>query len=50
MKSVKGMKDAIVVPTVLYESGTWMMNVRNVRRVEAVEIRNLRSICSYKLC
>ena len=45
VKAMKGMYEAIVVPTVLYGSEAWVLNARDVSRVEAVEMRCLRSMC-----
>ena len=45
MEAMRGMYESIVVPTVLYGSETWVMNARNVSRLEAVEMRCLRSMC-----
>ena len=42
--AMKGMYKTIVVPAVLYGSEAWVLNAKDVSRVEAVEIC-LRSMC-----
>lgn len=48
--AMKGMYEAIVVPTVLYGSETRVMNASNVSHVEALEMRCLRSMCGFTKC
>ena len=45
VKAMRGMYEAIVVPTVTYGSEAWVMNKRERSRVEAVEMKCLRAIC-----
>ena len=40
-----GMYEGIVEPSLLYGCETWVLNVRDRRRMEAVEMNCLRNIC-----
>ena len=42
--AMRGMYEAIVVPTLTYGSEAWVMNARERSRVEAVEMKCLRAI------
>ena len=37
--------NAVLVPTLLYGSETWILQNKNERKINAVEMRSLRSIC-----
>jgi len=43
-----GMYEGIVEPSLLYGCEAWVMNVHERRKVEAVEMRCLRSICGVR--
>ena len=48
MKAKVGMYEGIVEPSLLYGSEVWCLNVQNRRRMEAVEMNCLRSMCGVR--
>ena len=43
-----GMYEGIVEPTLVYGSETWVLNVRDRKRLEAVEMNCLRDVCGVR--
>ena len=41
--------NAVLVPTLLYGSETWVLQKKNERKINAVEMRSLRKICRVSL-
>ena len=41
--------NAVLVPTLLYNSETWLLQKKNERKMTAVEIRSLSRICGFSL-
>ena len=41
----KGLRDGIIVPTLTYASETWVWNVNQQSRIQAVEMSFLRGAC-----
>ena len=41
--------NAVLVPTLLYGSETWILQKKNERKMNAVEMRSLRRICEVSL-
>ena len=41
--------NAVLVPTLLYGSKTWVLQKKNVRKMNTVEMRPLRRICGVSL-
>ena len=41
--------NAVLVPTLLYDSETWVLQKKNERKMNAVEMRSLRRICGVGL-
>ena len=41
--------NAVLVPTLLYGSETWVLQKKNERKMNAVEMRSLRRICGVSL-
>ena len=49
MDAVKGLYKVVVVPTVMYGSEAWVLNARDVSKLEAIEMRCLQSMCQPSL-
>ena len=49
MKAKMGMYEAIALRTMLYGSESWALNVEQRRKLEAAEMRCLRSMCGVSL-
>ena len=43
-----GMYEGIIEPSLLYGCETWVLNVRDRKRMEAVEMNGLRNICGLR--